>query len=252
MPQNEAGIPVTDHGFLYGDGIYETILQQEGKVFNLQAHLNRLEKSAILTNLHIPDIDLEKAVKDLIKLNKLHKSRIRITVTRGSNAYEFSTCHKPLILITETEIKSTPESFKAITINLERPYPKAKTISRITENLARAEAERNKVNECFFVNSKGHLTEGSISNLFIVKNKKILMPKLHNHLTGTMQHQVLKLAQKYKILVQEKDIKLKHLLKADEAFVTNALIGVKPLIEVNSKPIPTGKITQLLAKNIWT
>ena len=251
LPQNEAGIPVTDHGFLYGDGIYETILQQEGHVFNLQAHLNRLDKSAILTNLHIPDINLAKAVEDLVKLDKLHKSRIRITVTRGSNSFEFSTCQKPLVLITETEIKSTPETYKAVTINLERPYPKAKSISRITENLARAEAERNNVHECFFVDSKSNLTEGSITNLFIVKRKKILMPRLHNHLPGTIQQQVLKLAQKYNIPVIEKDLKLKHLFKADEVFVTNALIGIKPLVEVNSKPLKTGKITQLLAKNLW-
>ncbi len=252
LPQNEAGIPVTDHGFLYGDGIYETILQQEGQIFNLQKHLNRLEKSAILTNLQVPDINYEKALKDLIKLNKFHKSRLRITLTRGSNNFEFSSCSNPLILITESEIRSIPNTYKAVTINLERPYPKAKTISRITENLARAEAERNNVQECLFINAKGFLTEGSVSNLFLVKRGKILMPKLHNHLPGTMQQQVLKLAQKYNIEVYEKDLKLKHLLKADEAFLTNALIGIKPLVEVNSKALNTGKITQLLAKNLWT
>jgi branched-subunit amino acid aminotransferase/4-amino-4-deoxychorismate lyase len=156
------------------------------------------------------------------------------------------------VLITESEIKSTPETYKAVTINLERPYPKAKTISRITENLARAEAERNQVNECLFINSEGYLTEGSITNLFLVKRGKILMPRLHNHLQGTMQQQVLSLADKYHIKVIEKDLKLKRLLKADEAFLTNSLIGIKPLVEVNSKPIKTGKITQLLAKNLWT
>jgi len=250
IPSDQASLSIHDHGFLYGDGIYETILQTQGHCPNLPAHLTRLQSSANQAYLKLPKLNFTQIIQELIQKHNYPQSRIRITLTRGANHFNFTTCPNPTILITETEMPPLPTSYHLTSLAIERPVPQLKTISRISENLARHQAEQDNCQECLLINRDGFITEGSISNLFYIKNQTIFYPKSENHLPGTSQKLVFQAAKKLSIPTQEQEITLNHLYQADEIFISNALIQIMPVTKLHQQTYEIGKTTSLLQNHI--
>lgn len=234
---HEAKVSVFDHGFLYGDGVYETLRTCNGKVWQIEEHLNRLERSASRIGLCVPvsSDQIAKWIEQLVYKNGFGESRIRITLTRGSNGFDFSTVQKPTLLIQAEELKRQPISVykngvKVVTVRLERTEPSMKSISLLPMIVARQ--RMGDAYEALLVDQKGYVREGTITNVFVVKNEVLWTPRT-NILKGTTRNTLLKLARKAGITVKVQDFTTRKLANADELFLTNAPRGIIPVRRVD-------------------
>jgi len=254
IPRSQASISALDYGFLYGFGLFETMRAYRGRVFRLDKHLSRLARSAEILRLPIEALELKEAVMDTIRANKLDSARIRITVSLGEGGMvpDLSTCTKPTVLIMAGRYQPYPREFyqkgmKAIVSSIRRnsqsPLSKLKSTNYLEGILARQEARAAGVDEALCLNEKGLLAEASMSNIFVVTDGTLRTPGEDSGiLPGITRGTVLELASQLGIDAAEQDIRLDELFQAQEAFLTNSLIEVMPLTEIEGKPISSGKL----------
>ncbi len=253
IPRSQASISALDYGFLYGFGLFETMRAYRGKVFRLDSHLSRLSHAADMLGVPIKTPNLKKAMLDILRVNKLEDARIRITVSPGEGEMvpDLSTCKKPTVLIMAQHYHPYPEEvyqkgFKAIVSSIRRnsqsPLSRLKSTSYLESILAKEEARAAGVDEALCLNEKGLLAEASMSNIFIITHGTLRTPGEENGiLPGITRGTILELASKLGIDAAEQDIKPDKLSQAEEAFLTNSLMEVMPLTEVEGKPISSGK-----------
>lgn len=261
IPVSQANISALDYGFLYGFGLFETLRAYGGKVFLLDKHLRRLAHSAELLSLPIGTLDLESAVMDIIRVNKLSHARIRITISIGEGEIvpTPSTCNGPTVLILARRYEPHPErvyakGFRAVISsnrrNSQSLLSQLKSTNYLESILSKQEAKEDEADEAICLNERGLLAEASMSNIFLVTDGIVRTPGLGSGiLPGITRGVVLELALKLDINAIEQDIRLDELYYAQEAFLTNSLIEVMPLTEVDGKFIGSGKpgpITQKL------
>lgn len=263
VPRSQARISPFDLGFLYGYGLFETMRAYSGHIFRLESHLERLSKSARLLGLPLRGLDLGKACYDTLRVNRLSDARIRLTVSIGEGeAVPDPPKHpRPTVLIIATEY--TPPSievyrrgYAAIVAstrqNSHSPLSRLKTTSWLNYILARKEARVKGADEAILLNERSFICEGSTSNIFLMSCGTLITPSLGSGcLPGVTRQTVIELAPELGIKVAEREVQLEELLEADEAFLTNSLIELMPLTEVNSKPIgerERGKVTMVLRK----
>jgi branched-chain amino acid aminotransferase len=242
-----------DYGFLYGFGLFETMRAYHGRVFRLERHLRRLEHSAEILGLADEIPDLTDAVRETIQANRLSDARIRITISIGEGGMvpDPSTCRKPTVLILASHYQPYSESiyengFRAVTSSIRRnsqsPLSRLKSANYLESLLAKQEARKAAADEALCLNEKGLLAEASMSNTFLVSDGGLLAPKEDSGiLPGITREAVLELASQLKISVFERDVSLEEVFQAEEAFLTNSLIEIMPLTEVDKKPIGSGR-----------
>lgn len=253
VPESEAKISIFDHGFLYGDSIYDTLRGYKNKVWNLDAHLNRFYEGAEFLKLTIPHTkeELKGILTELLTRNSHEQSRIRMLISRGPNGYKFSTCENPTLMITAIPLTTFPPQIADLmTMKFERPVPHIKSTSLVITNLARQMSEMTGAIDILFINRDNVITEGSISNVFMVKNGVLITPT-ENNLAGTIQQMILQMAEAQNMPIKTKNITLEELLNADEVFITSVLKLVLPIGKVNETIInnyEAGPITFKLKK----
>ncbi len=257
VPRSQASISALDYGFLYGFGLFETMRAYGGRVFRLDSHLSRLAHSAEILGLPIGSLDLKSAVMDTIQANQLGEARIRITISIGEGeiAPDPSTCNKPTVLILAGHYQPYPErvyqkGFRAIVSSIRRnsqsPLSRLKSANYLESMLARQEARAAGVDEALCLNEKGLLAEASMSNIFLVTDGILRTPGQESGiLPGITRETVLELASQLGIDTFEDDIRLDELFHAQEAFLTNSLIEIMPLTEIDGKPVGSGKSESL-------
>ena len=250
---DQARISALDYGFLYGYGLFETMRAYEGTVFRLDSHLTRLKKSAGFLGISTDMTALKKAVHDILKLNKLEEARIRITLSAGvgSTSPDPGTCFDNSVLVVAVAYRPYEEyayqnGFKAVVPSSQRnscsPLSRIKSISYLENMLARQEARKAGADEAVWLNEKGVLAEGSMSNIFVVSGGIIKTPSEESGiLPGITRQVVLQLAQEAGIEVAEGEFDLDELKCAEEAFLTSSLIEVMPLTILDGMPIGNGK-----------
>ena len=253
IPRSQARISALDYGFLYGFGLFETMRAYEGQVFRLDRHLNRLVHSAEVLGLPIGVTDLKSAVMATIQANQLGDARVRITISIGEGGIvpDPSTCDKPTVLILAGHYQPYPEQvyekgFRAIVSSIRRnsqsPLSKLKSANYLESILARQEARAAGIDEALCLNEKGLLAEASMSNIFLVTNSILRTPGQDSGiLPGITRETILELASPLGINTVEHDIRLDELFQAQETFLTNSLMEIVPLTEVDGKPIGSGK-----------
>jgi len=253
IPRSQASISALDYGFLYGFGLFETMRAYGGQVFRLDSHLDRLAHSAEILGLPIGALDLKSAVIDTIHANKLSDARIRITVSIGEGGMvpDPSTCNKPTVLILAGHYQPYPEQvyengFRAVVSSIRRnsqsPLSRLKSANYLESILARQEARAAGVDEALCLNEKGLVAEASMSNIFVVTDGILKTPGQESGiLPGITRETILELASQLDINTLEHDIRLDELFHAQEAFLTNSLIEVMPLTEIDGKPIGSGR-----------
>jgi branched-chain amino acid aminotransferase len=266
-PKSEAKISVYDHGFLYGDGVFEGIRAYNGIVFKLREHIDRLYQSAKAIMLEIPleKEEMIKAVLETLRKNNLKDAYIRLVVTRGKGdlGLDPRKCSKPtIIIIAEPTIKLVKEEAKekGITtlISWVRRDPvdgtshEVKSLNYLNSVLAKIEANNAGVDEAIMLTKEGYVSEGVGENIFIVKNGKIFTPpSAAGILPGITREVTIELAKKLGFEVLEKNITPYELFTADEAFFTGTAAEILPIREVNKrkigKEIP-GEVTKILMK----
>jgi len=253
IPRSQASISALDYGFLYGFGLFETMRAYGGWVFRLDRHLSRLARSAEILGVPIEATELKGAVMDTLRANKLGDARIRITISIGEGGMvpDPSTCQKPTVLILAADYQPYPEQiyekgFRAVVSSIRRnsqsPLSRLKSANYLESMLARQEARAAGVDEALCLNEKGLLAEASMSNIFLVADGTLRTPGQESGiLPGITREAVLELALQLGINTLEHDILMAELFHAQEAFLTNSLIEVMPLTEIDRKSIGASK-----------
>lgn len=253
IPRSQARISALDYGFLYGFGLFETMRAYGGQVFRLDSHLNRLARSAEILGLPIEALDLKDAVMDTIHANKLSDARVRITISIGEGGMvpDPSACTQPTVLILAGHYQPYPKQvyekgFRAVVSSIRRnsqsPLSRLKSANYLENMLAKQEARAAGVDEAICLNEKGLLAEASMSNIFLVNDGILRTPGEESGiLPGITREVVLELASQLGINTFEQDIRLDELFQAQEAFLTNSLMEIMPLTEIDGKPVGSGE-----------
>lgn len=256
VPPEEAVVSVFDHGFLYGDGVYETMRAYRGRVLLLTEHLARLERSASRLQLQvpIPREQLGDLVRTSVERNRLQEAYIRVTVSRGAGeiGLDPGLCKTPTLVIVAKLFQPSPDSFYAEGVGIavvrtrrnlpEALPPEVKSLNFLNNILAKIEATAAGAYEGVMLNHRDELTEGTTSNLFVVQNGHLRTPALEcGILDGITRGVVLKLAHELKIPTEETRLRVEDLYGAEECFLTNTTQQVLPVTNVNGRPVGNGR-----------
>jgi branched-chain amino acid aminotransferase len=251
MPRKKVKVDIFDRGFMYGDGVFESLRTYKGEPFMLDEHLKRLYKAAKI--LHIKAPDLKGAVLKTLKVNNFREAYIKIMISRGiasSHGLDAkNVISKPTVLVIVDELKEYPavtfsKGWAAIITKVKRGDTLAdtKTLNYANNVLAKIDANEYRANEAIMLTNEGFLAEGTVSNLFFIRNGKLYTPSLKaGILKGITRDIVIKLAKKLKIKVIEGSFKAEKLLSADECFITFSGAGIVPIVKVDGKKIGRGK-----------
>jgi branched-chain amino acid aminotransferase len=263
VPSKEAVVSVFDHGFLYGDGVYETMRAYKGVIFMLDAHLKRLYRSASMIGLSLPGDfgSIKAAVYETLEANSLRDAYIRVTVSRGYGmlGLDPDLCPEPTFVVIADEMKDYPRAFYEYGLKTmvsktrrnpkEALNPQIKSLNFLNNILAKIEAKEKGAHEALMLNVKGHLTEGTICNLFFVKGRRLLTPSVQcGILDGITRELVVSIAKREDIEVAEGEFARDDLYGADEVFVTNTTMEVMPVGMVDDVGYGIGETTKLLMK----
>jgi len=250
-----AAISVFDRGFLYGDGAFESLRTYQGKPFLLEQHLKRL--LGALRQLRIapplPALEFKKAVLKTLAANNLKEAYIKIIVTRGTaKGHGLSPKNrqgKSTIIIIVEKLADQPKkifvsgwsAIISVISKSDLPTDRLKSLCYLDNVLAKLEAERGGADEAFLLDKKGNLAEGTVSNIFIVKNNTIYTPpKSAPILAGVTREYVLKMAKQSAFMATEKIISIKELYNADECFITLSSLGIVPITKIWKKKVGQG------------
>lgn len=266
FPGKEAKISVFDHGFLYGDGVFEGIRAYEGKVFKLKEHLVRLFNSAKGINLKIPlsREELQKKVLETLRKNKLENAYVRLVVSRGEGdlGLDPRKCPNPQVIIIADKISIYPEELyekglEVIIASTRRNIPSAldvkiKSLNYLNNILAKLEANLGKTPEAIMLNQDGYVAECTGDNIFIVKKGELITPpNWMEILKGITRDVVIDLANIEGIPVREVLFTPFSLYNSDECFLTGTAAEIIPVTKIDGRIIgedKVGKITRLLIK----
>lgn len=256
VSEAKAKISVFDHGFLYGDGVFERLRTYHGKIWNLKAHVTRLFHSAKLIKIHIP-WSLEQVMRWIeraVKKGNFQEANIRVTLTRGMTdkemRYDFVTPRKPTLVIMVFPFKPWLATFyskgiKLITVRKEREFPEIKTTSLLPQVIANHAMQKAKADEALFISHDGRITEGTSCNIWFVEKGRLVMPDARV-LPGTTVEIVKRLAKRADIPVVKKVVK--HFAHMREMFVTSVTRGIMPVASLDGKKFQKtpGPMTQKL------
>ena len=198
IPLKKATVSISDYGYLYGDGVFETFRAYEGLVFKLEEHLERLYNSAFIISIFIPlkKKELEHQIYQLLNKNKFKEAIIRITVSRGTSKTRFNPiqCKNPTLSIITHKFRESSKKWtkKGVAIAIlsfndgtsKVHHPRIKSCNFQENVLAKIIISKQKLFEGIFCNRKGHLVEGITSNIFIVKNGTLITPPAPNWVFG--------------------------------------------------------------------
>ncbi len=258
-------VSVYDHGFLYGDGIYETLRVYDGIVFKIDEHIQRLMSSAAMIGLEVPKSSdgIKKAVYETVRANKQKDAVVRITVSRGAGplGLDPGLCPEPTFVIMAHEFHPYPRKYnqKGLSIaivNTRRNYDKAldpqiKSLNFLNNILAKIEAKKMDVQEAIMLNYRGYVSEGTVSNIFFVRDNALCTPSLNVGLLGGITRSIiLTIAGQSGIRLKERQFKPGELYKAEEIFISNSTMEIMPVREINGKIISDtpGQVTKKLRR----
>ncbi|MCH8146718.1 MAG: aminotransferase class IV [Planctomycetes bacterium] len=261
LARNEAAIAIDDGGWLHGAGLFETMRAENGRIFRLHSHLERLCRSAQVLLRPIPHDELptREIFEELLARNELKAARIRLTVSAGSMIGDSEKDEQPItVYITASPMAShaahTHENGVPVVITQHRvsptdPIAPHKTIAYLPRLIGLREAHRAQCVEALWFTTGSHLAEGSISNVFIVKGGILKTPPLATPvLPGVTRATVLELARQLEIDTQEFPLSIDDLLDADEVFLTNIIMQIVPVIRVEKHDIADGRVGVLTTK----
>jgi branched-chain amino acid aminotransferase len=254
LPGDQAKISVFDHGFLYGDGVFEGIRAYDGRVFRLKEHLDRMYDSAKTIDLHPPlsKDELAEVICELLRMNKLDNAYIRPIISRGVGdlGLDPRKCKKPSVIVIATSWGAMygdlyDKGLKAITVSVRRNPaealpPNVKSLNYLNNILAKIEANYKGGDEAIFFDTNGYVSEGSGDNLYVVKNGEIITPATLNNLRGVTRMVVLEIAQSLGIPVREQNLGYFDLYAADEVFCSGTAAEVAPITWIDGRVIGSG------------
>lgn len=263
VPGEEAKVSVFDHGYLYGDGIFEGIRAYYNSVFRLEDHMERLYNSAKGINMEIP-IDKEQmkeVIMETCRRNNIRDGYIRVVVSRGVGdlGLDPRKCPVPTVVCIADTITLYPDELyetgmAVITVPTRRNIPEGvnpriKSLNYLNNIMAKMEANMAGVGEAILLNQEGYVAECSGDNIFIVKNGVLKTPATYvGILEGVTRNEVIKIAKKLGIIVEETIFTRYDLFIADEVFLTGSAAELIPVIKIDDRTIADGKPGPIYAK----
>ena len=255
LSEREASIGVDDGGWLHGAGLFETMRAENGRIFRLESHMQRLMKSAakLLRPIERDSLPCEDDFNTLLERLNLKTARVRMTVSAGcmranqaDSEAELNVC-VTAVALTTYPAKLYEDGVSVIVSAYRRsptdPIAGHKTTSHLPQLLALREAQSARCVEALWFTTNHQLAEGSISNVFVVKNGAVKTPPLDTPvLPGIARGVVLEIAAEMEIEAGEARLTIDDLLDADEVFLTNTIMQVMPVVGVEKHVISEGRV----------
>ena len=252
VQEERARISVFDRGFLYGDGVFETVRIHEGHSMWLDRHLARLADSCRQIRLPLPDKQWPAIFQKVIDKNRVDHALIRLTLSRGGRGGESATPDagagptvvlfpRPLPHVTPAQRR---KGVKLTIVTIRRPSPlshpaQAKTLNYLNNLLAKQEAAERDAFEGLMLTTGGHLAECSMSNVFFIKDRVLYTPSLAcGVLPGITREVVLEVAPTLGLQPREGRYRPESLYEADECFLTSSGVGILPVETIDGRPFP--------------
>ncbi|MEC1373060.1 branched-chain-amino-acid transaminase [Heyndrickxia oleronia] len=256
VKKEEAVVSVYDHGFLYGDGVFEGIRMYSGNVFRLDDHIKRLYESAHSITLKIPydQEELKQLIIETLRKNKFQDAYIRVVISRGVGDLGLSpfTCKHPGVIIIAEPLALFPKELyesgiEVVSVASRRNRsdvldPKVKSLNYLNNILVKIEASLAGASEALMMNDQGYVAEGSGDNIFIVKDNVIKTPPGYvGTLEGITRNVIIELAKQLGFEIRE-DVFTRHdVYIADEVFLTGTAAEVIAVVKVDGRNIADGK-----------
>ncbi|MDQ7801368.1 MAG: branched-chain-amino-acid transaminase [Armatimonadota bacterium] len=256
VPKEEASVSVYDHGFLYGDGVFEGIRVYGGRVFKLDEHVRRLYESAksILLEIPIPPEEMKRLILEAVRRNGLQDAYVRPIVTRGRGdlGIDPRKCGRPTVVVIVDQIQLYPErayreGLRMITATHRKSpsdslNPRIKSLNYLNQILARLEANLAGADEALMLNHEGYVCECSADNVFVVRSGEVWTPPAYlGILRGVTRDAVLEIARDLGIPAFERTFTLHDVYTADEVFLTGTGAEIGPVVWVDGRVIGSGK-----------
>ena len=238
QPASKSTVSLYDAGFLLGDGLFETIRFQNGRLFQPEKHLKRLH-----SGLNIIQIKLDKSNTELISYleemvlrNDIRSGLLRLMITRGKiEGTPWNFTGIPNVYISIRPLTEEPKDPVKVVFYPEGKYPiirfnpAIKSLNYIGNMLAKKNAEKEGAFEPVFFNRDGNVTECAIRNIFFIQDKTLLTPNIElGVLPGVMRDTIIDLAPDLDLLVSEENIPVDNINNMDEAFISSTGIGLLP------------------------
>lgn len=259
VEDKDAVVSVFDHGFLYGDGVYETIRSYGNRIFMRDHHLARLQRSAdaIGLTIPVPPDGWPRLLHEAMERNQVGNEQtdayLRITVSRGVGEIGLDPALCPrstLVIMAKPLHPPTEDTYQRgvslIIAQTRRNLPSAlspqiKSTNFLNNILAKREAIAAGVFDSLFLNWKGHLTECTVSNLFFVSQGRLQTPAIEcGILDGITRELILQFAGELGIPIVEGRFTPQDLLRADECFLSNTTMEIMPVASIDRLPIGSG------------
>lgn len=254
VPSVDACVSVYDGGFLHGAGLFETMRAEHGRVFRLDRHYERISRSAARLLTPLPDGSLPDAhtIGQLLLRNDLASARIRLTVTAGRlrGDQEFEQGLTILATASPSSGYSADLYGQGVSVvvcshrtSATDPAAGHKTTSYLPRLLGLREAQQARCTEAIWFTTTRHMAEGSISNVFIVRDGVIKTPPLDTPvLPGIARGVILEIARDCSLPAEETPLGIDDLLDAQEVFLTNTMMQVMPVIRVEKRDIGGARV----------
>ena len=255
----KAGVSVSDSGFLYGAGLFETMRGCNGVVFALKDHLDRLlfSASALSIEHSYHRKYITEAIYELLKANKLRDARLRLTLTAGPMTQDEEK-RQATLLITATKFQPYPAEYYKNGVlvvlcpfrqNTAEPVYGHKTTNYFSRMIALKHAHQKRAAESLWFTVDNRLAEGCISNVFLVKDSVLYTPPIKTPvLAGVARKTVCEIALKDSVKLVEKDLFISDVLGADEVFLTNVIMQVMPVNRVEKHTVGSGQVGPMTKK----
>jgi branched-chain amino acid aminotransferase group I len=268
VPRSKAHISISDHGFLYGFGLFQTMRAYNGRIFLLDRHVKRLKEAAAIVGMadKIGKVDLEKACRETVAINDLKSARVRLTVTNGkSTALPWEDAgDEPTVLVTAVpyvplSAERYDQGFKVGIATVRRTRDNIvasslKSLNYMINVIARMEVAKRGQDEALLLNEDGYLAEGGSSNIFFVRSGRLVTPAVNSGIIpGVTREVVMELAESLGIGLSEGTVGKPIFKQCEEAFMTNAVIEIMPVTGMNdeagaSMPVGGGKMGEVTRK----
>jgi branched-chain amino acid aminotransferase len=255
VPAEEARISVFDHGFLYGDGVFEGIRVYEGNIFRLHQHVQRLYHSAqyILLTLPLTPEEMGAAIVETVRRRGLPNQYVRAVVSRGAGDLGLDPrhCRRPSVVIIADTIALYPAHFytaglELVTVATRRTPawaldPRVKSLNYLNNILAKIDAQQAGVSEAVMLNAEGYVAECTADNIFLVRQGQVLTPAtVAGALQGVTRDSVLEVARDLRLPTVEGLFTRYDLYTADECFITGTGAEIVPVVRIDGRQIGTG------------
>ncbi|GIP54959.1 MULTISPECIES: branched-chain-amino-acid transaminase [Paenibacillus] len=255
VTKENAKVSVFDHGFLYGDGIFEGIRIYNGNIFKCKEHLDRLYDSAksIMLNIPLTFQEMEEALVETLRRNELRDGYIRLVVSRGMGnlGLDPNRCPKASVVIIVEQLAIYSEEayktgLKTVSVSTKRNLPdalnpKIKSLNYLNNILVKIQSNLSGAGEAIMLNAQGYVTEGSGDNIFVIKNGVITTPPCYlGALDGITRQAIIEICNNKGLKIKEEPFTLHDVYVADEVFLTGTAAEVIAVREVDGRIIGEG------------